>query len=96
MINILNCYVVFVAFMQDIYNYVPEIHYVSRVRTVATILRFQIYGTCNAISQDKHFVRALLFWDVMQHRLAVTNILEQPIRPIFKCQVVQKEQIIGN
>jgi hypothetical protein len=38
---------------------------------------------------SKH-MRSSLFWDITQHKLVVTNVLGQPVGPIFKGQAVQE------
>jgi len=38
-------------------------------------------------------MRSLRFWDVMQHRLIVTDVLGQPVGAIFKGQAVTEESL---
>ena len=42
-------------------------------------------------SPSQSMLRSSLFWDVMQQRLVVMDILGQPITPIFKGQAVQEK-----
>lgn len=40
------------------------------------------------LSFNKTYWDLLLFWDVAQHRLVITDILVQPVVPIFKGQAL--------
>ena len=42
--------------MQVTYNYIPETNHVSRVHHCRSYSVVEVYGTCHAISHDKHFV----------------------------------------
>jgi len=38
------------------------------------------------ILKDVFMLRSLLFWNVTQSRLAVTDVSVQPNGPVFRCQ----------
>ena len=59
-----------------------DVWYVSLLELGSDLMKSVI--TCNIMTIQSLWQQCLLNWDVMQHSLVVTDVLGQPIGPIFE------------
>jgi hypothetical protein len=59
------------------------------IKFLYMILYLNVLKTANCQSQEYFALRCPPFWRVTQRRLVVTDVSGQPMRPVFKAQVVK-------